>query len=176
MKKRAKQLMTALNAQINTLDVSFLRKYLDKPEQILFYRMTLPDQRHGLDTAYHLEQQIKGIDWVDKTSLTKVGLFHDVGKSITKYPTWARVVVVILNKINKRLPKYLAKFGEDSKSFVIFRMCYVYENHPMLGAELLKELGGVHDRVAKIISMHHSPPQINEPRELPLLRLADEDN
>lgn len=176
MKKRAKQLVSAVNAQVTFSDVKFIRKFLDKQEQILFYRMTLPDQRHGLDTAYHLQEQIKNIDWVDKENLIKVGLLHDVGKSITKYPVWGRVMVVILNKINKNIPKYLAKFGENPKSFILFRICYVYENHPMLGADFLKELSGSHDRAAKIISMHHNPPQINEPRELPLLRIADEDN
>lgn len=175
MKKRAKQLVSAVNAQVTFKDVVFLRKHLDKPEQVLFYRMTLIDQRHALDTAYHLQEQIKNVDWIDKENLIKVGLFHDVGKSITKYPVWGRVLVVLFNKINKRISKYLAKFGENPNSFVLFRICYVYENHPMLGAELLKELGGNHDRAAKIISMHHNPPQINEPRELPLLRLADED-
>ena len=176
MKKRAKQFFSALQAEVNRLDIAFLRKHLDKPEQILFYRMTLPDQRHGLDTTYSLEQQTKGINWVDKESLVKVGLFHDVGKSITKFPIWGRIMVVVLNKINKRITNYLARFGENPKSFSLFRLCYVHEHHSTLGADLLKELSGNHDRVAKIIALHHNPPQINEPRELPLLRLADEDN
>ena len=54
------------------------------------------------------------------------------------------------------------------------RALYVYHHHAELGAQKLQRLGLFKE--AKIIAKHHAPPKPNDPPELKLLRMADNEN
>lgn len=165
--KRARQFFRALTAEISIEDEKYLMEHLNKQEQDLFFKMGLIDQFHSLKVAYTIERLIiDGKEGVDKNFLIRCALLHDIGKVDVKLSVWDKVFSVLVVTFVPFLADELELKGN--------RAIYIYRNHAKLGGQKLQKMGLFQE--AKIIALHHSPPRDNDPKELKLLRLADEEN
>ncbi|HAR63029.1 MAG: hypothetical protein DKM50_01505 [Candidatus Margulisiibacteriota bacterium] len=172
MKHEIVQFYSAAKAKITADDEMFIRKHLSHQEQIIFYRQRIADQRHALDTAYKTEKEIEHSDWVNEKRILKTALLHDIGKAAVFMPLWVRPLVVISKKFMPSFLGYLAEKGSKPEARLAYRYFYTYVFHPEIGAKMLKEIG-VEREVLTLISLHHEPPSPSEPKELPILRRAD---
>jgi putative nucleotidyltransferase with HDIG domain len=153
-------------------DVQFIREYLSKQEQILFYRMALIDQKHALYTAYTLRDMIGKRTKIKVEKLYKAALLHDVGKVCTKMTLKDRVFQSVMFTLFRPLANYLAEHGFSEHTGRIRRLMYCYKYHPVVGADLAREIG-VEENIVYLIEHHEDRPDPNEPRELAILREAD---
>jgi len=155
-------------------DVSFIRQYLNKQEQILFYRMQNIDQRHALDTSFKLKELIGRRMKLNQDKLYMAALLHDVGKVAYPISLGSRVTSTITFKLFKSFSNWLADKGVNGKKPKgwLIRSLYLHKYHPQLGAELVRELK-VDENVAYLIEHHHDELAATEPIELTLLREAD---
>ena len=156
-------------------DVAFIREYLTKQEQILFYALTALDQRHSLNTAYAIQEWLGKKPKVRPDKLYKAALLHDIGKARAKLRLIDRVNQVLLFTFCPPLANYLADRGAVDHRGYWRRILYTYKYHPRLGANLAKSIR-VEDSVIYLIENHHLPESTDEPRELSLLREADQLN
>jgi hypothetical protein len=172
MNTNVQRFFKALNAKISIADEEFVRKYLSKQEQILFYKQRLADQRHSLDSAYYILRDTSSSKWANKHILINAALLHDIGKTYVFLPLWVRPVCVILEKYLHSFYIYLGKKGKSQKSWKIIKYFYAYQFHSEIGVEILSEIDA-DPKVLELIELHHSEPFQNEPKELPFLRRAD---
>ncbi|MFA5928765.1 MAG: HD domain-containing protein [Candidatus Margulisiibacteriota bacterium] len=178
--RRFKQFQAATQATISAQDVEFIRKFLDKQQQILFYRMPIFDQRHSCDVAYRLINKIKTAE-VNQGKISNredavvAALLHDCGKMEVPFSLYGRCFYVIFKKFLKNIGwSSLVKLGQNKRSSSLLRNFYVLEFHHLLGAELLKQIG-VKPDVIKMISAHHSGIDLTDSLALNLLKEADID-
>ncbi|MBQ7705614.1 MAG: HDIG domain-containing protein [Selenomonadaceae bacterium] len=165
--KRARQFYRAMKADISIEDEKYLMAHLNAEEQKLFMQMGLIDQFHSLNVAYTIERLIiQGKQGVDREFLIRCALLHDIGKINFRATVWDKVFAVLVTTFFPWLADRLELRGN--------RSIYIYRNHAELGGQKLQKMGLFQE--AKIIARHHSPPRDDDPRELKLLRLADEEN
>ena len=69
---RIKQFSMAFRAQISYSDVEFVRHYLTKAEQVLFYKMRGYDQKHALQVAHKCLLKCDANTWIDRSTLVRV--------------------------------------------------------------------------------------------------------
>jgi len=157
---RYHQYCKARTAEIYSQDIELVRKYLTKPEQVLFYRMPVADQRHSLDVAGHLLAQLKKGQSTEKTNdIVTVALLHDTGKTAAPFSLPGRGLYVVLKKIFHPLPWLwtgLTGLGKHPKSNLWLRNLYVMQHHARIGAELLKEIA-TRPAVVKMVAKHGDP-------------------
>jgi len=170
LRYRFNQFITAFRANISYSDVEFIRHYLTKAEQVLFYKMRRYDQKHALQVAHKCLLKCDSNTWIDRSNLVRVALLHDIGKSIMPLSLISRILYVLTKKINEgRLVKFFAK----EKSFIpLFRQFYVLNNHSDIGAELIGEIEN-NPELIEIIRNHHNKPTPNESQLLPVIREID---
>ena len=165
--KRVKQFFQALNAKLTVDDNQYISAHLSPKEQKLFFAMDIVDQYHSIKVAYTIERFInedsKGID---KEFLIRCALLHDIGRVKGDISILGKIFVVLISSI---APKFADKLELKGN-----RMIYIYRHHAEIGAKKLQDIGLY--REAKIISKHHSKPNEDDPRELKLLRIADDKN
>lgn len=164
---------TLLPLRITDQDINFLREFLTKQEQILFYRMTMLDQRHSLDTAYTIREMLGRRTKIKLEKMYKAALLHDVGKAQFKLRVWDRVLQALFFMLLPPFANYLADRGSVKHEGYLRRMLFCYKYHPRLGAEMTKEIK-VEEAVVYLIEHHHDPVSFNEPKELSILREADD--
>lgn len=162
-----------LPLKITDQDIAFLREFLTKQEQILFYRMSVLDQRHSLDTAYTIREMLGKRTKIKLEKMYKAALLHDVGKAQFKLRVRDRVLQSLFFMFLSPFANYLADRGGVHHESYLCRMLYCYKYHPRLGAEMAKEIK-VEDAVVYLIEHHHDPVSFNEPKELSILREADD--
>lgn len=153
---RAKQFFNALFAKITEDDKAYVKKRLNEAGEKLFYDMEVFDQAHSLAVARTIEKfEYKG----DREFLIRLALLHDVGRK--NISVFDKVFFVLIKKASDKLTEKLSNY---------FSSLHTCENHPQIGAELLKNAG--FDKEAEIIKYHHK--NIDEPSvELLLLQKAD---
>lgn len=165
--KRVRQFYRALIADITVDDEKYLMQHLNAEEQKLFMQMGLIDQFHSLKVAYTIERLIiQGKVGIDREFLIRCALLHDIGKINFQATVWDKVFAVLVTTFFPRLADELELKGN--------RAIYIYRNHAELGGQKLQKMGLFNE--AKIIARHHSPPRDDDPKELKLLRLADDEN
>ena len=162
-----------LPVKITDADILFLREYLTKQEQIVFYRMSAIDQRHALDTAFVIREMLGKRTKIKIEKLFKAALLHDIGKAQFKLTVNDRVLQTLLFKLLPPFANYLADRGSVNHVGYWRRMMYCYKYHPRLGNEMAKDIN-VEDAVSFLIEHHHDPMTFNEPKELSILREADD--
>ncbi|MDR2431418.1 MAG: HD domain-containing protein [Candidatus Margulisbacteria bacterium] len=164
-----------LTARLRNEDIAFIREYLNKQEQILFYTLSAFDQKHSLNVAYTLR------DWLGKRSklrldkIYKAALLHDAGKARAKLRLRDRVGQTLLFYFLSPLANYLADRGSLEHRAYWRRVLYVCKYHPRIGAMLAREIK-TEEGVVYLIEHHRDRERLDEPKELTMLREADELN
>ena len=164
---RIKQFIRAVTARFTVEDGKYISAHLSAEEQKLFFAMSIADQAHCLRTAYTIERLIiadkRG---VDKEFLIRCALLHDVGRRAGDLTIKGKIFVVLVTTFAPKFAERLELNGN--------RALYVYHNHAELGAQKVQRIGLFKE--AKIIAKHHAPPKPDDPQELKLLRMADNEN
>lgn len=165
--RRARQFFRALTAAISIDDEKYIMAHLNAAEQKLFFAMSEVDQYHSLNVAYTIERLvIEDKQGIDREFLIRCALLHDIGKADARLTIRAKVFNVLVTTFAPKIADRLELSGN--------RSIYIHRNHAELGARKLQKLGLFHE--AKIIARHHSQPRDDDPRELKLLRIADDEN
>ena len=167
MLHRIKQFFSALNPKILIDDDFYISTHLNAEQQKLFFAMSKADQFHCLHTAYTIERLvIEDKKNIDREFLIRCALLHDCGRVNGDLPVFAKVFTVLVSEIVPKFADYLELHGNN--------WIYIYRHHAEIGARKLQAVGLFKE--AKIVAKHHSPSEQNEPKELKLLRIADEVN
>ncbi len=175
IRQRICQFWVAIRAEINKNDQAFLMKYLSVPEQLLFFAMAVPEQRHALNVAYtalHLAGQEK--QQIQKELLIRVSLLHDVGKISGDTSLFNKIVTVLADHFCPKLARRWAIQGKGTFRQNMCHVFYVYYHHAELSQKKLLALG--FDELAEIVAAHHKAPANGDSPELSLLRKADNMN
>ena len=165
--KRVKQFFRAITARVTQEDRAYISTHLNSDEQKLFFAMSIPDQNHSLHVAYTIERLV--IDDkknIDKKFLIRCALLHDIGKVRGDMSIVGKIFTVLVTSLAPSFANKLEKNGN--------RWIYIYRHHAEIGARKLQKIGLY--RESKIIAKHHSPQKNDDPQELKILRLADEEN
>ena len=149
---RVIQFYRAIFSRIDSDDLEFIKKYLDRDCELdLFFAQHPADQKHAVNVARMLG---------DDRFLIRCGLLHDVGRVKGDLDIFGKVFCVLAEKF-----PWLILTRSLEKNF------YIYKHHAEIGAEKLRSIGL--NREAEIISKHHSPETKIDPPELIKLRRAD---
>ena len=164
---RIRQFFRAVTARVTVEDGKYISAHLNAEEQKIFFAMSVADQVHSLRTAYTVERLIiEDKRGVDREFLIRCALLHDTGRKAGDLTIPGKVFVVLITTFAPGFAERLELNGN--------RALYVYHNHAELGAQKLQRIGLFKE--AKIIAKHHAPPKPNDPLELKLLRMADNEN
>ena len=151
---RILQFVRAVTAQVSVEDGKYISTHV-------------ADQCHSLRTAYTVERLvIEDKRGVDKEFLIRCALLHDVGRKAGDLTIRGKIFVVLITSL---VPKFAERLEINGN-----RALYVYHHHAEIGARKLQQIGLFKE--AKIIAKHHAPPKPDDPLELKLLRLADNEN
>jgi putative nucleotidyltransferase with HDIG domain len=121
-------------------DDTWALSILNVGEARLYLGMDARDREHACRVTGALLAAHPGAS----PSLLAAALLHDCGKSLRPYRVQERVLVgLVPNRLARWLP---------------FGPLYVRAEHPALGAELVRRMGG-RARVAELIGRHHQPGQ-----------------
>lgn len=165
--KRIKQFIRAVTAHVTVDDGQYISAHLNAEEQKLFFAMSVADQAHSLRTAYTIERLvIEDKRGVDREFLIRCALLHDTGRRAGDLTIRGKIFVVIITKFAPKFAERLEINGNHE--------LYVYHHHAELGGRKLQQIGLFKE--AKIIAKHHAPPKPDDPLELKLLRLADNES
>ena len=165
--KRVLQFVRAVTARVSVEDGKYISTHLNADEQKIFFAMSVADQVHSLRTAYTVERLIiEDKRGVDREFLIRCALLHDTGRRAGDLTIKGKIFAVLITSIAPKFAERLELNGN--------RALYVYHNHAEIGARKLQKLGLFKE--AKIIAKHHAPPKPDDPFELKLLRLADNEN
>ena len=165
--RRIRQFVQAVTARVTVDDGKYISAHLNAEEQKIFFAMSVADQAHSLRRAYKIERLvIEDKRGVDKEFLIRCALLHDTGRRAGDLTIAGKVFVVLITTLAPAFADRLEINGN--------RALYVYHHHAELGAQKLQRMGLFKE--AKIIAKHHAPPKPDDPLELKLLRLADNEN
>ncbi len=160
---RIKQFYLAINSKLNNKDLKLLKDNLNSHELKLFYSMSVHEQKHCINVAYDVEEVCKENSMNPKI-LLKASLLHDIGKSVNKLTIIDKCIIVILDVMTRG---YLKKLSN-------FKKIYVYYNHDKIGYEILRKYKYTY-KLLYLIKNHHNN-QINEDKELNILKMCDSRN
>jgi putative nucleotidyltransferase with HDIG domain len=174
MLNRVKQVIAAITAKITAADRAFIAKYLTDSEQVLYWKMNVPDQRHALNVAY-TALDFPETGEVDELLLIRSALLHDVGKIRGDVSTLDKIITVLAHKLAPHWAYEWGRPGRGNRFDNIRHAFYIYYHHAERSAEMLLAAGttGI---LINIVRRHHELPDAGEPAELALLRKADNKN
>lgn len=172
MPGRVRQFIMAVTARLTDDDIDFVGARLKEDARRLFFSMSVPDQRHAINTARTALDMASGKP-VDEDLLARAALLHDVGRSAGDLGTFGKVFAVVVDSLFGRLSRQLGKESGGGK-FSIRRMLYIYYHHAEIGAARLSALG--YHEEADIVKRHHETESGCDRPELIILRAADERN
>jgi len=168
---RIRQYLATRKSKLSYLEIDFVRKYLNHQEQILFFRMKGFDQRHGITVANKCLEKTLEVNWINKTQMARVALLHDIGKSSADIGVNYRVLYVLLGAIAKG--KLLKSLAKKNSRIALKRKLFVLDNHGLLGAKMLMDVGCTDNEVLQVVAKHHDTPEVGESKLLPFLREID---
>lgn len=174
MLTRVKQFYFACKAEIKADDVELIKNSLSIEEQKLFFDMSIQDQYHAIKVFKTIVEISKEYEKIDINVLKKLALLHDVGRKNKDLSTFDKIFAVLLYKFYPKFSYKMAKFGRGNKIDNIRHAMYVYLNHPVIGAGLIKNIGN--NSIADIIARHHQDVDVSESIELYILKRADNEN
>lgn len=121
--------------------------YLQTLEFEFYQRIDPRDREHGLRVAKQLLEAHPNA----REELIAAAILHDCGKSVRSYHVLERVLVGLI------------PYGKGAGSR--FEPIRVRNQHPQIGAELLRKSGGRLE-VARLIEAHHCPQDDEEAQVL----------
>ena len=164
---RILQFVRAVTARVTADDGKYISAHLNAEEQKIFFAMSVADQAHSLRTAYAIERLvIEDKRGVDREFLIRCALLHDVGRRAGDLTIGGKIFAVLITTF---APKFAERLEINGN-----RALYIYHHHAELGGQKLQRIGLFKE--AKIVAKHHAKPNPNDPIELKLLRLADDEN
>lgn len=169
---RVKQLLSALRAVVTPQDMVFVDNWLSPAERELFDRMSLPDRRHCLNVAYTAVELAASSTGIDRSTLIKASLLHDVGRRHGDVSTTDKVIAVLSRALFGSRIFAWGKKGRGGKVDNLRHALYVSANHAQISAELLRA-AGTETAVICLVADHHKPAATADSAELTLLRAAD---
>lgn len=167
---RARQFFSALIARTDDTDGRELDQLLTSPQQDLFRRMALNDQRHSLEVCATLRQA--GHDAPD---LLAAALLHDVGKAAGRIWLWQRTLIVLLERSGPGVLRWLARGSHQSDAPWWRRGFVINQLHPELGARWAAE-AGCSPMIVALVRRHQIPVKTiknDQDRLLAMLQWAD---
>jgi HD domain len=151
---RSRQVLHALAPRIEPDAVAYAREVLSEAEARLFFAMERRDQRHALEVAGRLRENL------DDRNVLVAALLHDCGKG--GVPVWLR----ILNVLSPGLVGRVAEEGNAGWRGAAYRL----RHHAELGAEMARAAGCA-DTTVRLINGRVEP---DEAWKLDLLLAADD--
>jgi hypothetical protein len=151
---RITQFLQAVRPKLKAEEHAWLNTLLGPAERSLFYRQSLPEQRHALDVAKDLAGQVflgENLGELDYQNLMKAALLHDCGKSLLKLRLWQRVAVVLLGLFSEEKQAALIK-----KRNIPGKILIIHKQHAAWGKRLAAK-AGLNDEVQALIENHHAP-------------------
>lgn len=125
---RIKQAIWAISSNFKEIDYTYINKYLDKNEIILFNKLKRSEKYHCIRVCYDcLRTNSENKLNIDEVVLAKLALLHDIGKIDYGLNLIEKSILVILNKITKGA----------LKNFSNFKSVDVYYNHGLKGKNIL---------------------------------------
>ena len=143
MSNRLKQVLMQCKYKILEIDETYLANSLSVSERELFATLPKAVQNHSISVAKSLDNS----DLKNVKKLIKMGLLHDVGKSIRPLSLLEKGGYVILHNL----------LGENLKRWASFDGVAAYLYHGERGAEILRrhKIFEDHPICYDIIKTHH---------------------
>ena len=114
---RIKQAIWAISSNFKEVDYTYINKYLDKNEVVLFKQLKRSEKYHCIRVCYHcLRTNSENKLNIDEVVLAKLALLHDIGKIDYGLNLIEKSILVILNKITKGALKNFSN-SEDLATF-----------------------------------------------------------
>jgi len=169
---RMKQFFHALFPKISEDDLLWVNRILGPNEVELFKKLPVHEQQHSIAVGKDC-MRANGSE-----ELLKAALLHDIGKIESNLTILNKSLVVLLSPFEKH-KKHMARFIRDA--------FYYKEYHPLIGANLLKNiyieinqgesfsLTPSQERVIELIEAHHHGNDSRD-NELQLLKKSDANN
>ncbi|MFA6074976.1 MAG: HDIG domain-containing metalloprotein [Negativicutes bacterium] len=175
MTNRLKQFFRAFTAKIVSDDLKFVKAWLNDNECVLFFNMSIIDQKHCINVAHTAEALATGLN-VDMGLLIKVALLHDCGRKNGDLGITGKSFTVIFDKVFGYEFFLLLNFLSELRWFSrIYRLIEVYYQHSERSASELTKINCSAESV-KIVLSHHKPATGTDCIELRLLKQADSMN
>ncbi|MDD5455642.1 MAG: HDIG domain-containing protein [Candidatus Margulisbacteria bacterium] len=167
---RFKQFRQAVRSKLTYSDVEFIRQYLTKQEQIIFYRMQVVDQKHSLLLAHKCLNRNHVAQEIDKNKLIRAALMHDAGKAWMKIALFHRILYVLLEKFGNG--KLLGNLARENSKLRFRRVLWTLLHHGETGARLLMTFEEDPEIVNTVLN-HHNKPTTREGYIIPIIREID---
>lgn len=170
---RVRQFAKALIPKVNAEEISWVKQKLSPPAQRLFFKQDRGEQRHALDVAKRLFQDLNSLhpgqtqetyalasaknharallSPAEAVDLLTAAILHDCGKSLVQVKIWHRVVIVFV----QNLPSPWQYRLKHSRSLLTLPL-RISSRHARWG-ELLARQAGLNSNVCRLIAEHHQP-------------------
>ncbi|MFA6548904.1 MAG: HD domain-containing protein [Candidatus Margulisiibacteriota bacterium] len=169
---RFRQFYSAMFSHYTQDDAVFARGYLNIDEFSLFCRLPGFEKKHSVVVARRMLELALDKPEFDARKLVRLGLLHDIGKTVEHNSILSKSVLVIIRYFLPGLYDWLADRGEKVP---FLRRFYIHKHHGAVGAKILEKLGESSEILA-IIAKHDprvQPLGPDDPIELKLLQQAD---
>ncbi len=145
---RIKQFIWTIRARVTEDELNWVKTYLAKEEIEIFLKLSAGEQKHSIKVAKLMADEAVNYlkDEIDLISYIKIGLLHDIGKTVYPLNLIKKAIMVLLNKIGRQ------KF----KNYTNINMIRGYYTHPSLGREILEKIGGYEEMFLETIENHHN--------------------
>lgn len=177
MYRRIKQFFWAIFSRMTAKDRDYVNSHLNLMEQTLFYHLDPITQKHSVRVAKTCEKLFDQLrldeqQRLNRESLIKGALLHDIGKVNFRISLSERVIMVMANALAPQVVKKYAYLDYDSPLSWWHRMCHSYLYHGELGWEVARTITTIDSITLQLIRHHHSPEH-KIPAEIEILRVAD---
>lgn len=163
---RVKQFIWAIKAIAQKIDDTYINKYLDNDEKILFNKLKKSDKQHCIRVckeALNMLDTTQTYKDLQVNKVAKAALLHDIGKSEYSLNVVEKSVLVILNKLT----------NGNLKKFDSIKIVDSYYNHPKKGAKILKEFKVYDKDFLETVRYHHSTKKFENNKLLNIIRQSD---
>lgn len=135
---KAARLIRSVSVRFASPDDAWAAPFLNEGERRVFLRMDPRDREHALRVARRLHRDQPGV----AETLIAAALLHDCGKSARPYKLWERVLAGLL--------------PTGAAARFVWAPLQVRAQHPLLGADALRE-AGARPEVVRLVARHHAP-------------------
>ncbi|WP_373897205.1 HD domain-containing protein [Haloimpatiens sp. FM7315] len=161
---RIKQFLLAINSKITNEDKRFIKKYLNKDQLELFYKLKIHERKHAINVAKDVKRKCDLNNIKDKNTLVVAALLHDIGKIEHNLTLVDKSTLVILDKLTRG----------NMKKYKKIKKIDIYYNHPYKGYKILEKIGE-NKEVLRLVKNHHNN-DIKKDLLLEILRECDDKN
>lgn len=139
---RLRQFWRGLHPTVTPPELTAVAALLSPPAFLLFQRMSIDAQRHGLNVWQTIQRAESGAEALS-LDLAAAALLHDVGKVAAEVTglrinVWWRSLLVLLELVAPQLLNKLASTDPQTGWRYLF---YVHLAHPAIGAQWAAENG-----------------------------------